>query len=67
METESTATTEAETYAARLSAPRRRVRTEVWNLKREAARRRNKANALVVGSLVMMMALVRLLYALLTR
>ncbi|HVU49694.1 MAG TPA: hypothetical protein VHL80_03345 [Polyangia bacterium] len=44
---------------------KRRIRTEVWHLKRRAERRRRRANAIVVGSVVALGVLVRCLYALL--
>jgi hypothetical protein len=52
-----------------LPAPaiRRRVRTDVWWLKREAARRRHRANAVMLASLVGVCGLVKLFYVLLSR
>jgi hypothetical protein len=46
---------------------RRRVRTDAGRLSREAERRRNRANAMVVASIVGVLALARLLYSLLPR
>jgi hypothetical protein len=46
---------------------KRRVRTEFGRLKREAERRRNRANAIMVSSIVATLALVRFFYFLLTR
>jgi len=46
---------------------RRRVRNDAWHLKRRADQRRNRANAIVVGSVVVVLVFVRLLYTLLTR
>jgi hypothetical protein len=46
---------------------RRRVRNEVWYLKRRAEGRRNRANALVLGSVIALVVLCRLFYVLLTK
>ena len=46
---------------------RRRVRNDVWHLKRRADLRRTRANAMVVGSVLAVLALVRLFYVVLTR
>jgi hypothetical protein len=46
---------------------KRRVRTDVWHLKQLAARRRRRANAVLVGSVGVVGVLVWALYALLTR
>jgi hypothetical protein len=44
-----------------------RVRTEVWVLKNAAVRRRRRANAIVIGSLAVVLLLVGLFYMVLTR
>jgi hypothetical protein len=46
---------------------RRRVRNEVWKLQRRAERRRTRANAMVIGSGLIMLALVRVFYLILSR
>jgi hypothetical protein len=45
---------------------KRRVRTDAGRLTKEATRRRTRANAIVVASTVVVLALVRIFYALLT-
>ena len=46
---------------------KRRVRTDAGRLTRNAERRRNRANALFLASIVGVLALVRIFYVLLTR
>lgn len=46
---------------------KRRVESDAGRLTRRAERRRNSANTLVVVSVVMVLALVRIFYVLLTR
>ena len=59
--------TRASDVDALAPAMRRRVRTDAGRLSREAERRRNRANLVVVTSIVAVLALVRIFYALLTR
>ena len=46
---------------------KRRVRNEVWHLKRRADLRRTRANAMVITSVLAVLLLVRLFYFVLTR
>jgi hypothetical protein len=49
------------------ASQKQRVRNDVWHLKRRADLRRTRANAMVIGSVLAVLALVRLFYAVLTR
>ena len=54
-----------ETSTVPLVTEKRRVRTNVWYLKRRAERRRRHANLVVVGSIVVLGVVVWILYAVL--
>jgi hypothetical protein len=49
------------------TAARHRVRNEVWHLKEQAERRRRRANAVMLGSLLAVLVLLRVFYVLLTK
>jgi hypothetical protein len=54
-------------HLTQMSLERHRIRNAAWYLKRRANRRRNRANAMVIGSLFGVLFLCRVFYALLTR
>jgi hypothetical protein len=52
---------------ASISLTRRRIRTHQWLLRREAKRRKTRANAMVILSFMAMLVLLKVFYEVLSR